>query len=101
MHEELPLVIAGTAGVDGALGMDLAGLDHRSKGWGIQKAQGVGGLYIIMSIDQHGGQLGVNDLFPYTTGYPLVAHSSVASQPASTRACCTAVAAVNMSFAWA
>ncbi len=52
MHEQLPLVVAGAAGVD-ALVL-VPGLERRTD----PLVERIGGLHVVVAVDQHGRRIG-------------------------------------------
>src|SRR5882757_4696078 len=65
MHVELSFVIGRAPRID------LTVFDHRVEGTAVPEFQGIGRLYIIVTIDQYGRFGGVGDLLAIYDGMPL------------------------------
>lgn len=53
VHVDLALVVAGSAGEDGSLGMDVRRFDHGFEGWTVPKVERIGGLHVIVTVDEY------------------------------------------------
>ena len=75
VHVELSFVVAGTAGID------LSVLDDRIEGAAVPEFQWIGGLYVIVSVNQHRRQGGIDDA--------LAVHDGVTGRLMEFGACCS------------
>ena len=71
VHVHLTLVVAGAPRKDGAFGVPLGFFDDGVEGPRFPQLDGVGGLDVVVAVDQDGGQCRVDDFFAVYDGVAL------------------------------